>query len=228
MQFSPASSSRASSSRGTGPSAAERAYSHVADAIISGELAASALITEGDVAATLGLSRTPVREAFLTLESAGLLRLFPKKGAIVTAVDDIETAELLQVRILLETKAVQLLGDRPGRIDAVDAELQSLIQAQTDAAAAGDLLAYARADHRFHSRIVDETHNSVIDEIYSRLGPRLERLVHRVAVRDPDTIDRLIAEHRLLAEHLQVGDTAAYDQLLRAHLESGHRVPRML
>ena len=214
--------------RTAGSSAVERAYTHVADAIISGELAASALITEGDVAASLGLSRTPVREAFLALESAGLLRLFPKKGAIVTAVDDTETAELLQVRILLETKAVHILGERPAQIDAVGAELGALIQAQSDAAAAGDLLAYARADHRFHSRIVDETHNSVIDEIYSRLGPRLERLVHRVAARDPDSIDRLIAEHRLLAEHLRVGDTAAYEQALRAHLESGHRLPRML
>ncbi|TFC07050.1 GntR family transcriptional regulator [Cryobacterium adonitolivorans] len=215
-------------SRTAGSSAVERAYAHVADAIISGELAASTLITEGDVAASLALSRTPVREAFLALESAGLLRLFPKKGAVVTAVDDTETTELLQVRILLETKAVQLLGERPTHIDAVDAELRVLIQKQTDAASAGDLLAYARADHRFHSRVVDETHNSVIDEIYSRLGPRLERLVHRVAARDPDSIDRLIAEHRLLADHLRVGDTAAYDQALRAHLESGHRLPRTL
>jgi len=209
-------------------SAVDRAYTFVADAIISGSLTASSLITEGDIAQTLGLSRTPVREAFLALESAGLLRLFPKKGAVVTAIDDDETAELLQVRILLETKAVQLLGERPQHIDAVATELRELIQAQSDAAAAGDLLAYARADHRFHSRIVDETRNRVIDDIYARLGPRLERLVHRVAARDPASIGRLIEEHRLLAEHLHVGDTAAYDRELRSHVESGHRIARAL
>jgi DNA-binding GntR family transcriptional regulator len=211
-----------------GTSAVERAYAHVADAIISGDLAASALITEGDVAESLGLSRTPVREAFLSLESAGLLRLFPKKGAVVTAIDDTETAELLQVRALLETKAVQLLGERPHQVEAVDAELRVLIQAQTDAAAAGDLLAYARADHSFHARIVDETGNRVIDDIYARLGPRLERLVHRVAARDPENIGRLIDEHRVLADHLRAGDSAAYDAALRLHLESGHRVHRPL
>ena len=209
-------------------SAVDRAYTFVANAIISGSLTASSLITEGDIAQTLGLSRTPVREAFLALESAGLLRLFPKKGAVVTAIDDDETAELLQVRILLETKAVQLLGERPQHIDAVATELRELIQAQSDAAAAGDLLAYARADHRFHSRIVDETRNRVIDDIYARLGPRLERLVHRVAARDPASIGRLIEEHRLLAEHLHVGDTAAYDRELRSHVESGHRIARAL
>ena len=210
------------------PSAVERAYSHVADAIIAGELAASALITEGDIAQTLGLSRTPVREAFLALESAGLLRLFPKKGAVVTAIDDTETAELLQVRILLETKAVQLLGERPHDIEAVTDELAALIQVQADAADIGDLLAYARADHRFHSRIVDETRNRVIDDIYARLGPRLERLVHRVAARETDGIGRLIDEHRRLAAHLAAGDTVAYDRELRAHLESGHRIDRTL
>jgi DNA-binding GntR family transcriptional regulator len=214
--------------RPSGPSAVERAYAHVADAIISGDLAASALITEGDVAETLGLSRTPVREAFLSLEAAGLLRLFPKKGAVVTAIDDLETAELLQVRALLETKAVQLITDRPERLVTVDAELRVLIQAQADAAATGDLLTYARADHRFHSRIVDETGNRVIDDIYAKLGPRLERLVHRVAVRDPDNITRLIQEHRELADHLKAGDTAAYAAALHLHLESGHRVNRPL
>lgn len=223
MPFNPV--SRAGVSRA---SAVDRAYAHVADAIISGDLAASALITEGDVAESLGLSRTPVREAFLALESAGLLRLFPKKGAVVTAVDDTETAELLQVRAILETKAVELLGERPQRVEAVDAELRALIQAQTDAAAAGDLLAYARADHRFHSRIVDETGNRVIDDIYARLGPRLERLVHRVAARDPENIARLIDEHRALADHLRAGDAAAYAAALRLHLESGHRVHRPL
>lgn len=210
------------------PSAADRAYTHVADAIIAGHLAASALITEGDIAQTLGLSRTPVREAFLALESAGLLRLFPKKGAVVTALDDSETAELLQVRLLLETKAVQLLGERPDDVETVTTELAALIQAQADAADAGDLLAYARADHRFHSRIVDETGNRVIDDIYARLGPRLERLVHRLAVREPDGIGRLIEEHRRLAGHLAGGDTAAYERELRNHLESGHRISRPL
>jgi DNA-binding GntR family transcriptional regulator len=213
---------------GSGPSAVERAYTHVADAIISGDLAASTFLTEGDVAATLGLSRTPVREAFLSLESAGLLRLFPKKGAVVTAVDDIETAELLQVRALLETKAAEVLGERGHRGATVDADLAALIQAQADAAAAGDLLAYARADHRFHSRIVDESGNRIIDDIYARLGPRLERLVHRVAMRDPDSIGRLIDEHRQLADHLRAGNTTAYGAALRLHLESGHRVTRPL
>jgi len=208
-----------------GASAVERAYAHVADLIISGALPASSFLTEGEIAAALALSRTPVREAFLALEARGLIRLFPKKGAVVTALDEAETAELLQVRIMLETTAVRLLGERPGGTGAVDADLAALIGIQADAAASGDLLTFARADHRFHSRIVDENRNRVIDGFYAQLGPRLERLTHRVASRDPRNLERLLAEHRTLAGHVSSGDTAAYDRALREHVEAGHFTP---
>ncbi|HSP51609.1 MAG TPA: GntR family transcriptional regulator [Cryobacterium sp.] len=204
------------------PSAVDRVYTAVADAIITGTLAASSLITEGEIAASLSISRTPVREAFLALEAHGLLTLFPKKGAVVTALGDRETAELLQVRVMLESTAVTLLSERPADIPAVDVELQELIRIQSDAAQTGDLLTFARADHRFHARIVDETHNRVIDGIYTRLGPRLERLVHRAALRDPRNLDRLTAEHRILAQHLRGGDAPAYEVALRQHVEDSH------
>ena len=61
------------------PSAADRVYATVADAIISGTLDASSLITEGEIAESLSISRTPVREAFLELQAHGLLTLFPPK-----------------------------------------------------------------------------------------------------------------------------------------------------
>lgn len=213
-------------SRGTtpaaAPSAVDRVYAHVAEAIITGTLAASSLITEGEVAQALSISRTPVREAFLALEAHGLLTLFPKKGAVVTALGDTETAELLQVRVMLENAAVTLLSARPADGPRVDAALQDLIRIQEDAAQAGDLLTFARADHAFHARIVDETHNRVIDGIYARLGPRLERLVHRVALRDPASLTRLVHEHRVLAHHLRGGDTLSYEVALRQHVEDGH------
>ncbi|WP_166785624.1 MULTISPECIES: GntR family transcriptional regulator [Cryobacterium] len=204
------------------PSAVDRVYADVAEAIVTGRLAASSLITEGEVAQALAISRTPVREAFLALEAHGLLTLFPKKGAVVTALGDTETAELLQVRVMLENAAVALLSARPADGPRVDAALQDLIRIQEDAAQAGDLLTFARADHAFHARIVDETHNRVIDGIYARLGPRLERLVHRVALRDPASLTRLVSEHRILARHLRGGDTLSYEVALRQHVEDGH------
>jgi len=217
--------SRSPRTGAAGPSAVERVYAHVADGIITGAVGASSLLTEGDVAQTLGTSRTPVREAFLALEAHGLLKLFPKKGAVVTALDDVETMELLQVRIMFETTAVSLHSARRDADHTVDGDLAALILVQEEAARTGDPLTFARADHQFHARVVDESHNRVIDEFYTRLGPRLERLLHRVANRDPGSLQRYVTEHRALADYLSAGDAPGYEAALRRHVRHGFQGP---
>ncbi|MBS1843766.1 MAG: GntR family transcriptional regulator [Actinobacteria bacterium] len=61
-------------------SAADRAYVHTKERILAGEYAQGRLIGEGEVSDAVGVSRTPVREAFLRLEAEGLLQLYPKRG----------------------------------------------------------------------------------------------------------------------------------------------------
>ncbi|MEK8226850.1 GntR family transcriptional regulator [Oerskovia sp. M15] len=95
------------------PSAVERAFAAVSASIITGEIAPGSLLTEGKVADELGISRTPVREAFLQLQTCRLLTLFPKRGAVVAPVTDKEVSDLLAVRIMLESAAVRALGGRP-------------------------------------------------------------------------------------------------------------------
>ncbi len=208
-----------------GASAVDRVYAQVAEGIITGVVGASSLLTEGDVATSLGISRTPVREAFLALEAHGLLKLFPKKGAVVTALDDVETTELLQVRIMFETTAVSLHSARPNTDQTVDDDLAALILVQEEAARTGDPLTFARADHQFHARVVDESHNRVIDDFYTQLGPRLERLLYRVANRDPTSLQRYVTEHRGLAELLRSRDAPGYEAALRRHVRHGFQEP---
>jgi len=205
-----------------GASAVDRVYEPVASAIVSGALPAGSLITEGEIAAELGVSRTPVREAFLLLEARGMLRLFPKKGAIVSALDDTQVRELVDVRIMLESTAVQLAAAR-GEPGSIRSDLERLIGEQQHAAAAADLLAFARADHRFHARMVEEARNAVIDGFYATLGPRLERMTHLVITRDAAQLDDFITEHRALAEHMATGRPHEYEQALRDHVQTRHR-----
>ena len=71
--------------------AADKAYRAVLDSIVAGSVPAGTLLTEGVVAEEIGMSRTPVREAFLRLSTEGLLDLYPKRGAIVTAPSTVDT-----------------------------------------------------------------------------------------------------------------------------------------
>ena len=76
-------------------SASERAYRHVKDRILDGSLPGGELISEGEIAEALGMSRTPVRAAFGQLEAEGLLRLYPKRGALVVPVSASETEAVM-------------------------------------------------------------------------------------------------------------------------------------
>ena len=88
-------------------SATEQAYAYAKERILDGRFAGGELISEGDVATGVGLSRTPVREAFLRLESEGLLRLYPKRGALVVPVSAAEVHAVMETRLLVERFAVE-------------------------------------------------------------------------------------------------------------------------
>ena len=106
--------------------AADRAYQAVLDAIAAGSAPAGTLLTEGEVAEAIGMSRTPVREAFLRLSTEGLLELYPKRGAVVTAPSQDEVDQLLQVRSMFEKSAVEWMAAR-GVPDGLESTLRGHI-----------------------------------------------------------------------------------------------------
>ena len=88
-------------------SATERAYRHTRDGVLDGTYPAGSLITEGDVSEAVGVSRTPVREAFLRLQAEGWLRLYPKRGALVVPVSSAEIDDVIETRAMVERFAVE-------------------------------------------------------------------------------------------------------------------------
>src|ERR1700750_2943028 len=89
------------------PPAAERVYSHVQEAVLDRSYEGGTLLTEGELAEAVGVSRTPVREALLRLEVEGLIRLYPKKGALVLPVSAQEIADGVETRQLVEEHAAR-------------------------------------------------------------------------------------------------------------------------
>lgn len=205
--------------------AVERVYGSVSADIVGGILPGGTLITEGEVAEQFSVSRTPVREAFLLMESQGLLRLFPKKGAVVTSHTPQETAHLLQVRVMLESRAVELqtarrveqTGSNPDD-QSTSVDLAALLAVQREAADKADLPAFARADHQFHARVVAGSGNPIIDDFYAQLGPRLARLTCLTARANTAELQRFMDDHARLAELLASADPRGYEALLRRHI----------
>jgi DNA-binding GntR family transcriptional regulator len=201
---------------------ARRVVTTLFQQIVTGVRAPGDLLTELEIAASEGVSRTPAREALLQLEAVGLIRLMPKKGAVVTQIDTEQANDLLAVRAMFETAAVRQLTGRPERGEQLRDELNATLNDQLQALQTGDLLRFAAADFAFHARIIGESRNQVVSETFAQLGPRLARLAYRAAARTADALDRLHAEHAALIELACAGRAAEFEAALGTHIDSAY------
>src|SRR5690554_1681045 len=127
---------------------AEKAAEALRRAIITGEIAPGARLVEEDIAAQLGVSRMPVRQAIQQLTDEGLVEKISGKGAFVQGFSAKSLDELYSLRVVLERFAVELLMNGPNG-DRVD-ELVSIVERMQRAAQAGDHRALFELDAEFH------------------------------------------------------------------------------
>jgi len=201
--------------------ASERAYRETKDQILVGAVKGGQLLSEVEVAAKLGVSRTPVHEAFLRLAAEDLLEMLPRRGAVVVPVPPREAGDLLEMRVALEGAAVRRLC-RESDVAVVSAELAELVDKQR--AAIADPEQFADLDAAFHRHIVDASGNRIAQRFYCSLGDRQRRMMADVVQTDRTLMDRLVAEHGRLAAAIGLRDIDGFEMLLLAHLESTYRV----
>lgn len=201
--------------------ASERAYRQTKDQILVGAVKGGQLLSEVEVAAQLGVSRTPVHEAFLRLAAEDLLEMLPRRGAVVVPVPPREAGDLLEMRVALEGAAVRRLC-READVAAVTTELAELVERQRSAI--GDQDRFAELDAAFHRHIVDASGNQIAQRFYCSLGDRQRRMMADVVQTDRALMERLIAEHTRLAAAIGLRDIDGFEMLLLAHLESTYRV----
>ena len=96
-------------------SASDRAYDWTRSKILDGSFSGGSMISESDVSEPLGISRTPVREAFLRLEHDGTLKVYPKRGALIVPITAKDMRDVLEARLLVEPWAVSVVASSGGR-----------------------------------------------------------------------------------------------------------------
>lgn len=179
------------------------------------------LLTEAELAEAQQASRTPAREAMLQLERWRLVRLVPKKGAIVTTVTASERRDLLAVRAMFETDAVHALT-RNSDLAPLAKDLRVLLDRQRGALNAGRPLDFASTDYAFHARIIRSGGNGVVDEMLTTMGPRLARLTFQVIIDQPSSLDTLLGEHAELTDLAERKDVEGFGKLVRQHIKASH------
>jgi len=174
------------------PPAADRVYAHVKEGVLERRYEGGALLTEGELADAVGVSRTPVREALLRLEAEGLIKLYPKKGALVLPVSAQEIADVVETRQLVEEHAARKAVPASPRLLA---RLEELLDRQKEQAAAGDLAGAAVTDRCFHAEIVRSGGNEILSRLYDQLRDRQLRMGVAVMHAHPDRITKTLVEH---------------------------------
>ncbi|CAM3541016.1 GntR family transcriptional regulator [Nocardioides zeicaulis] len=184
-------------------------HDRLRDAIVDGTLAPGEVLRDAELAAWLGVSRTPVREALLRLAAAGLVRTAPGRS---TAVAEIDVAEVRDAQAVVAGMHRLAVAEAVGRMSEADLGLMRDAQERFAAAvAAGDTDAALAADDDFHAVPVATSGNRAIAAVLDQFNPvvrRLERL--RFA---SEAATESVALHQRLLDACERGDAAAASEV---------------
>lgn len=197
------------------PPAAERVYAHVKEGVLDRRYEGGTLLTEGELAEAVGVSRTPVREALLRLEAEGLIKLYPKKGALVLPVSAQEIADVVETRQLVEEHTIRKAVPASPQLIA---RLTELLDRQREQAAAGDLAGAAVTDRCFHAEIVRSGGNEILSRLYDQLRDRQLRMGVAVMHAHPDRITKTLTEHQEILDALRSDDPEAAVAIVHRHV----------
>jgi DNA-binding GntR family transcriptional regulator len=183
--------------------------------IIEGEIAPGARLNERALCDRLGVSRTPLREAFRVLSAEGLIELRPNIGAQAVALSEQDVRESFEVMSALEALSGELACRRIS--DAEIAEIKALTYEMLACHARRDLPAYYRLNRAIHDRLNVAARNRLLTQTYRMLNLRIQNLRFRSNF-DPRKWDLAMDDHREMVAALEARDGARLATILRTHL----------
>lgn len=197
-------------------SATRRAYEWTRSRILDGTFPGGTLLSEGEVASAVEVSRTPVREAFLQLAAENMLELYPKRGALVVSVTAADLREVLIARRLVEPWAAGTVALREDRADVVST-LRDRVAAMTTVS---DERAFQEADREFHECLLSAADNQLLSRFYSTLRDRQVRGGMLAVQHRPSRAEEAFSEHAAIIDAIERGDAQAASELCALHVEA--------
>lgn len=194
-------------------------YNTLKKNILSFKIRPRAVLNERAIAAEMGVSRTPVREAFQCLEADGLVKRYPKLGVLVTELDLRDVVEAFQVREFLESPAAAIAAKvlKKSEISELIQTFNSLEQREpTDEA----ITVHDRADKRTHDLVAQATGNSLLVSILANLNNICQRAS---ALGTLVRFKESITEHRRLLQAMLNRDSEGAERAMSAHLAAARK-----
>ena len=186
-------------------------------AILKGELQPGERLMEIKLAESLGVSRTPIREAIRKLELEGLVVMIPRKGAAVANITEKDTKDVLEVRRTLEMFAVEVACDRITEEQLV--QLKEAAKAFEASKGSMDLIRIAETDMNFHEIIYEATQNERLVQMLNNLRENMYR--YRIEyLKDPNYYDSLVKEHQQILDAIESNNKERAGICMRDHIDN--------
>lgn len=184
-------------------------------AIIEMRLKPGEALSEKEVALRYGVSRQPVREAFIKLAEAGLLQVLPSRGTYVVK---ISVREVLNARFVREAIECALVRSAAELIDSAGvARIEQLVADQKAAAEAGDSARFYALDEAFHRAIADCVECDPALRVVESARAQTDR-VRYLSLPDASPLALLIAQHEAILDAIKARDPERAEAAMRTHL----------
>ncbi len=192
---------------------ADRVYEQLRGAIVAREFDADEPLTEHELCARFGVSRTPVREALAKLERDHLVRVVPKKGAFIRTLSHDEVRDLYEVREVLEALAVRLAAPSVDRGDLAgfDHRFRALKGARATYADVRVL------GEEFHRYLIKSSGNAKLAEVLDQIRERIWS-VWTMSIVAPRRVQAIVREHLAIIAALRAGDARRAERLMVQHV----------
>lgn len=181
----------------------DAAYHKIKQDIIEGTLEPGAVLYETTLSRELGISRTPIREAFMRLMEEGLVRDLPNSGVMVTVITLRDIEEIFDLRLCLEKYVIEEVFARGIPYDL--SELEKCEEDQQQAYREGDVWSFFTANKMFHIELVRLLGNNTLVDVMQGLRDKPIQSGY-YALRKNARIEEALSEHALILEALRAKD----------------------
>ena len=202
----------------------QQAYDYIRERILNHDLSYQQTYSESKIAADIGISRTPVRDAVHRLYQEGLVDIVPNKGFILHKITQQDVLELYEVRSAIEGYCARKAASDISSPSAVQllSQLKTSLEKQNQLhLSSQDTEIFAAEDQNFHKILVDYSGNETFQGLFNRYMYQLKQLACS-SLRHPGRMEHTLCEHQNIYEAIQQGDPGLAYEAVSVHIKATH------
>jgi len=193
-----------------------KVFSYVRDRILSGEIAPGERLVETKIASEIGTSRTPIREAFHTLEREGLIDSIPRVGYVVRPISKEEVEEICAIRLVIEALAVRWALQKAHK--KLIKDLKKNMSRAEQLLEKKQYSDFVEVDAAFHEVIARCSGSDRLLELAQTLRRHMLRYRAK-SIFSADTVVKAIVGHKAILAAIEDGNADAVEQAIKVHLD---------